>query len=305
MRFLRSPWGAFLLVVAAALAVLLGMTSARVYAKTHPQSHSAPPIDFESVMLRVEPVSFPAADGVPLRGWLLPGQPGRPPVVLCHDLGESKSSLVGSAIALRMAGFTVLLFDFRGHGESAGNGSTLGLHEKRDVLGAVEFLKGIEGLDTSRVGLFGIGMGAHAAVLAAAELPEVRVLVLDGLYPDPAFPLVRDVYGEWNFAARYLGFVPRLAYTVLSGSSPRAQRAADVIGRLPGRHLLLLAPAGDSALAEQMQLMYGSIPDQQDADGNLVVLPATHTGGLYGDQLVRYQERVTGFFLGRLGEGQG
>lgn len=305
MSFLRSPWGAFLLVVAVALAVLVGATSARVYAKTHPQNRDGSLLDFESVMVSVQPVAFAAADGVPLRGWLLPGEAALPPVVLCHDLGESKASLVGTAIALRQAGFTVLLFDFRGHGDSAGSRSTLGLEEKRDVLGAVEFLRSREGAAASRVGLLGVGMGAHAAVLAAAERPEVRVLVLDGLYPDPAFVLVRDVYSGWSFAAKHLAFVPQLAFAMINGSSPRAQRAADVIGRLPGRHLLLLAPAGDSALAAEMQRMYGTIPDQQDADGNLVVLPATHTGGLYGEQLVRYQERVTAFFLDRLADSRG
>jgi len=305
MSFLRSPWGAFLLVVAVGLAVLVGTTTARVYAKTHPDSHEGSGLDFESVMVSVEPVAFAAADGVSLRGWLLPGDPGLPPVVLCHDLGESKASLVGTAIALRQSGFTVLLFDFRGHGESAGSSSTLGLDEKRDVLGALKFLRERDGEQAKRIGLLGVGMGAHAAVLAAAERPEVRVLVLDGLYPDPSFALVRDVYSGWSFAAKHLAFVPCLVFNVLNGSSPRAQRAADVIGRLPGRHLLLLAPAGDSALAEQMQQMYGTIPDQKDADGNLVVLPATHTGGLYGEQLTRYQERVTAFFLDRLAESRG
>ena len=305
MRFLRSPWGAVSLVAALALAVVLGATSVRVYAKTHPQGHGEAVVDFESMGVRVEQVEFSASDGVALSGWLLPGEPDRPPVVLCHELGESKSSLISTALALRKSGFTVLLFDFRGHGESAGTRSTLGLYEKRDVVGALRFLRDVHTVNASRIGLLGVGMGAHAAVLAALERPEARVLVLDGLYPDPAFALERDVYAEWGFAARHLGFMPRLAFTLIHGASPRAQRAADVIGRLPGRHLLLLAPAGDSALAAEMQLMYGTIPDQEDADGNLVVLPATHTGGLYGEQLVRYQERVTGFFLDRLSVSKG
>jgi pimeloyl-ACP methyl ester carboxylesterase len=208
---------------------------------------------------------------------------------------------VNTAIALREAGFTVLLFDFRGHGESGGARSTLGLLEKRDVAGAVAYLRDLGGIDGDRIGLYGVGMGAHAAVLAAADLPQVRVLVLDNLYPDPSFVLVRDVYAGWDFGERYLGFLPRAAFVALHGTGLSAERAEDVIGRLPGRDLLLLAPAGDSRLAEAMQGMYESIPDQQDADGNLVVLPATQGGALYGNQLERYHERVTGFFTDRLG----
>jgi pimeloyl-ACP methyl ester carboxylesterase len=177
------------------------------------------------------------------------------------------------------------------------------LHEKRDVVGAVEFLGGLDGVDGKRVGLYGVGMGAHAAVLAAADLPEVRVLVLDSLYPDAAFDLVRDFYVDWGFAEKNFAFLPRVIFAMLHGTGIESERAEDVIGRLPGRHLLLLAPAGDSALAEAMQRMYESIPDEADADGNLVILPATQGSGLYGDQLVRYQQRVAAFFDGRLAAG--
>jgi hypothetical protein len=49
-----------------------------------------------------------------------------------------------------------------------------------------------------------------------------------------------------------------------------------------------------------MQRMYETIPDLGDADGNLVVLPATQGGGLYGDQFDRYKDRVAAFFSSRL-----
>jgi len=76
-----------------------------------------------------------------------------------------------------------------------------------------------------------------------------------------------------------------------------------VIAKLPGRHLLLLAPAGDASLATAMQQMYETIPqDQVDADGNLVLLPATLGEGLSREQLERYQQRVVEFFDARLAQ---
>jgi len=300
MRFLRSFWGLSLVAVTLVAAAILGVAAVRVYAKTHPETAALPPIDFDSMKMRVEAVEFRSVDDLPLSGWLLRGDAGAPPVVLCHDLGQSRSSLINTGIALREAGFSVLMFDFRGHGESGGDGSTLGLLEKRDVLGAVDYLQDVAGFDGARIGLFGVGMGAHAAVLAAADLPEVRVLVLDSLYPDAGFTLVRDVYAHWGFAERNLAFLPRALFAVIHGTGADAERAEDVIGHLPGRHLLLLAPAGDSPLAAAMERMYVSIPDEGDADGNLVVLPATQAGALYGEQLGRYHERVAGFFAARL-----
>lgn len=302
MKFLRTPLGAILAAVLIALAVLVGGTAVRVYARTHPEPNSISRIDFGAMRVVVEDVSFTAADGLPLRGWLMRGKPDRPSVVLCHDLDENRESLINVAIALNKTGFTTLLFDFRAHGESGGSRSTLGLLEKRDVLGALDFLREQSAGNAERVGIYGVGMGAHAAVLAAAEVPQVRVLVLDSLYPDAAFPLVRDVYSKWGFAERNFSILPRTMFSVLSGASARGERAEEIIGNLPGRHLLLLAPAGDSTLAAEMQRMYERIPDQEDADGNLVVLPATRADALYGSHVDRYHERVAGFFAARLDE---
>jgi pimeloyl-ACP methyl ester carboxylesterase len=292
-------------VVLGTAVIALGAATVRVYASTHPGHREAAPFDFEAMAVRAEPVEFSASDGVLLRGWLLRRGPQDPPVVLCHDLGTSRGSLVGMAIALHKAGFTVLLFDFRGHGDSDGSRTTLGVLEKRDVLGAVEFLSGPEGTDATRVGLYGVGMGAHAAVLAAADLRQVKVLVLDSLYPDADFELIRKVYSGWEFGRRNLSFVPRTIFGVMTGTGTRSPSAAEVIGRLTGRDLLLLAPAGDSRLVGEMRRMYESIPDQADADGNLAVLPATRSGELYGEQLERYRERVADFFTSRLSRSRG
>jgi len=143
-------------------------------------------------------------------------------------------------------------------------------------------------------------MGAHAAVLAAADHPRVRVLVLDSIYPEPSFRLVRDVYARWGFAVRNLSFLPRVAFSLLHGATLDERGAAAELNRMTGRHLLLLAPAGDSMLAAEMQSMWKTIPEDEDADGNLVTLPATQPDGLYGVQLQRYHERVAAFFLERL-----
>jgi len=301
MRFLRSPIGATLVVLVVGVSVVLGATAVRVHEQTAAPRTESAPIDFESMMVRTEDVEFVASDEVALSGWLIRGRPELPPVILCHDFGSSRSSLINVALALSRAGFSVMLFDFRGHGSSGGGRSTLGLKEKRDVLGAVDYLSKVEGLDTRRIGIYGVGMGAHAAVLAASDRPSLKVLVLDGLYPDVAYPLVRGVYREWAFAVDYLGFLPRGVFLAMSGTAAGEQRAADVIGELLGRDVLFLAPAGDSGLAEEMQHMYESVPEQTEADGNLIVLPATHADGLYAEHLSRYHEQVSEFFESRLG----
>lgn len=298
MRFFRSPVGA---VLTLALVVAVGGCAfawMRVHRATHPPRHDQVAVDFDSVLMRVEDVSFPSTDGVELAGWRLRGRPAQPTVILCHDNGASKSSLVNLAIALGEAGFDLLLFDFRAHGESGGARSTLGAQEKRDVLGAIDFV-GAGAERPRQIGIYAVGTGAHAAVLAALDRPHVRVLVLDRLYPDVGFALGREVFADWSAGARWFGFVPRVIHAATAGSG--SQRASEAITHLVGRDVLLLAPERDDALREAMQDMYGKIPEQVDADGNLVFVEQGLGSGLYGEAQNAYHAQVREFFVSRLG----
>lgn len=293
----RTRLGKLVVVGGVAMVALTIWIVLGVHRTTFPDRQVEARLDFESMRIRVTEVEFPSADGLALRGWWMPGNAGMPPILLCHDLNSSKRSMVNLAIALREKGFAVLMFDFRGHGESAGERSSLGVLEKRDVTGALDWLAET---NARRVGVFGAGMGAHAAVLAAVERPELQVLVLDGLYPDAAYPLAHELYPSVGWARRGLGFLANGAFFLFHGISPLSHRAADSVGELTGRDLLMLAPASDSALMDEMRDMVQKIPDQIDSDGNLVVVPATLGEGLYGEQLGRYHERVTAFFSSRL-----
>jgi len=275
MSFWRTSPGVLVAVALFCAAAVAAGVGTQVYRVTHPTRQSDAPPTLASVVVPVEEVGFDSSDGVSINGWLLSGDPGRPFIVLCHALGRSKASVLDLAVQLQKEGFNLLLFDFRGHGSSGGKASSLGVSEKRDIIGAVDFLASLDGVRTDRIGVYGVGMGAHAAVLAAVDRPAIKVLVLDGLYPDPGFPLMRGVYGRWSFGVQHLGFAPRAAFAVLSLSRVDDQRAAELLPRLLGRDLLLVAPEADSALAREMERMYLTIPEQRESDGNLVVLPST------------------------------
>ena len=278
------------------------MAGAQIYKVAHPLRQSGRAQDLGAELAKAEDVTFKSTDGVTLRGWLLRGAPKAGPVVVCHDLGESKTAVMNIAIALNEAGLTVLAFDFRGHGASGGDGSTLGLNEVRDVLGAVDFVASLPkgDVDAGRIGIYGAGMGAHAGALAAAERPSVKVLVLDGLWPDAGFTLVHRVFEGWPWGERNLRFVPAALFPWIAGASIDGARAADVLPGLGGRDLLLVSPAGDLRLDESMKAMYATLPERRDSERNLITLPATRASGLGADDLERYHERVVAFFRSRL-----
>ena len=66
-------------------------------------------------------------DDVHLAGWYVPSLvPDAPSVVLCHGLFDSKWSMLRLVPWLHDAGYNVLLFDFRGQGQSQDRPATIG-----------------------------------------------------------------------------------------------------------------------------------------------------------------------------------
>jgi pimeloyl-ACP methyl ester carboxylesterase len=302
MGFWRSIPGTIALIALFAILAIVGLASAQVYRVTHPSRQAEASSNLGAELAGAEDAAFQSTDGVRLTGWVFHGKAKMPAIVLCHDLGESKTALINLAIALNKSGFTVLAFDFRAHGASGGDVSTLGVNEAHDVLGAIDFVTSLKNreVDVKRVGLFGAGMGALAGVLAASERPALRVMVLDGLWPDAKFTLVRREFADWRWGERHLGVLPASLFPWIAGVSVDAARADNVLPALGGRDLLLVAPAGDRRLDESMKAIYAKLPEQRDSERNLVTLPATRASGLSADDLARYQERVVEFFRSRL-----
>jgi alpha-beta hydrolase superfamily lysophospholipase len=90
-------------------------------------------------------------------------------VVLCHGLGANKANQLVMARDLVPGGYNVLAFDFRAHGASGGQLTTFGDLERRDVLGAVRWLRASRGPQARRVYGVGASMGAAALIAAAAD----------------------------------------------------------------------------------------------------------------------------------------
>jgi len=73
--------------------------------------------------------------------------------------------------SLHDAGFHVLLFDLRGHGESGRSRHllTFGPIEARDFVGAVNYLRSRADVDGQRIGALGISMGGYGALMLGAH----------------------------------------------------------------------------------------------------------------------------------------
>lgn len=122
-------------------------------------------------------------DNTKLRGWFFPpadSEKKDTTVILAHGYGQNRlQGDIGLELAeiLTLEGYAVLLFDFRNSGESEGEMTTIGKHEKWDLLGAVDYI--VSEQETSSIFLLGFSMGGAAAVLAGAEDPRIDGVIAD------------------------------------------------------------------------------------------------------------------------------
>lgn len=148
-------------------------------------------------------VSFLTRDGLTLRGWWIPGTRHQT-LVMIHGLSNNRREPLDKAGYLHQAGYNLLVFDLRGHGQSDGDGTTMGYREPEDVRAAVAEAKT---LDPGPIALIGYSLGAAIAVEEGAVNPDVAAVV-----EDSGFSSVGD-----EFLARFTE-VTRLPNTPLAAA---------------------------------------------------------------------------------------
>lgn len=90
---------------------------------------------------RLDNVEITAADGASLNGWYIrPRNANGRDVLLLHGVQDNREGVAGFAPELLDQGYSVLLPDARGHGESGGTLATYGLRESDDIHRWVDWL---------------------------------------------------------------------------------------------------------------------------------------------------------------------
>jgi fermentation-respiration switch protein FrsA (DUF1100 family) len=132
-----------------------------------------------------EVARFPAADGVNLHGWYVPGRRAET-LLWFHGNGGNISHRLDNLRHLHdLVGVGVLMFDYRGYGESDGSPSEAGLYA--DARGALAYLRRRSDVDSKRIVYFGQSLGSAVAVdLATNEPPR-------GLILETPFTSVREM----------------------------------------------------------------------------------------------------------------
>ncbi len=252
-RSIRRFLNTFLPIALIILFVVGGVMAWLVYGITRPprKAYLVTPQTFSQVtgpILKAKDETWSNHDGTRARGWLILGAEGSPGVILLHRYGADRSWLLNLAVKINeTTNFTVLWPDLRGHGEEPlVNWSTLGALEGDDTAAAIDHLRSLKSAAgkpqvAGGIGLYGVELGAYAALEAAARYPEVRVLALDSVpgSPDDVASAATNVRTSTN--NRALQTLARWGLSIYSFGKFNGTTSCDLARALANRRVLLLS----------------------------------------------------------------
>jgi fermentation-respiration switch protein FrsA (DUF1100 family) len=251
----------------------------------------------ESYHLAFRWIEFTSPDGILLKGWYIPAEgTARGTIVYCHGLNRTRIEMLPDAVFGHSLGYDGLLFDFRHAGASGGAITTLGYQERLDVEGAVHYA--LQSEHAARpVVVWGVSMGAAAALMAAADSPDIAAVISDSSFDSmlatmrhhlrlffhlPGFPIADEV-GYW---VAWRGHFRPSDFNVVKA-----------VERIGDRPILFIALSGDRrmppAIAEKLYA-HARSPLKK-----LVILPGHRHGEGFNQAREPYEKAVREF-LGSL-----
>ena len=197
-----------------------------------------------TIGLEYEDVTFPARTGdATIAAWYIPSSDNKQAVILVHGRDDSRTKafaghFIEFAKAFHEKGISVLMIDLRGHGESSDARYTFGLKERRDVLGAVDWLE-TRGYQPGRIGVFGYSLGAASVIGAAAEEEDIGAIAVDSAFSEILPVLERNIERETGLPKIFI--YPTLWMTrLLFGYDLASARPINEITKIPPRPLMLI-----------------------------------------------------------------
>jgi pimeloyl-ACP methyl ester carboxylesterase len=200
-----------------------------------------------------ENVTFTTEDGIRLEGWYIaPTAQNGWVILFTHGYADNRANLLPEAKNLTDKGHGVLLFDFRGHGESGDALVTFGDRERLDIVAAVDFIA--DRSDGGRLGAFGFSMGAGALTVVAAEDERLEAVILVSGIPTLEDELRYRARAYWLFSQ-----IPALAAIRGEGVQVDDVRPIDRLCAISPRKVLLIYGELDDAVPpETAQDMYAA-----------------------------------------------
>jgi pimeloyl-ACP methyl ester carboxylesterase len=162
------------------------------------------------ICLMFEEVRIKTADHVDLHGWYVPAAAGAPAVLFCHGNAGNIAHRLDWLQIFRGMGFAVLLFDYRGFGQSSGTPTEQGTYF--DAQAAWDYLTSTKGFSPGSIVIVGESLGGPIAAHLAKDVAPGALILVSTFTSLP--DLARTLY--WYLPVRLLARFryPTAAYVV-------------------------------------------------------------------------------------------
>lgn len=271
----------------ALFALLIGARAFRMEAASFHPERGPVALPADPLLRGLRPVAFHSDDGTALAGWYLPSRTGAA-VLLLHGSEADRTQLLPEARLLAPAGFGLLLFDWPGHGESAGM-VHWGAGERAALRAATDWLSRQRDLNPARLGALGFSSGGAILVEEAATDPRLRALVLEGTYSDAA-ELTCDQFKSWGLPAQLGALFADRHF----GMDLHEPQPVQLVAALAPRPLFIIAGENDSVVPNAMaHALYAAAAEPK----TLWIIPGCGHGGYAQAASGALGPRLTQFFL--------
>ena len=236
-------------------------------------------------------VALITKDGIIIRGWWIPSRNGAA-VILLHSVAANRLGTLNHAIMLTKHGYGVLMIDLRVHGESGGDLLSFGGNEFLDVIAAVDYLQSQPDVDSEKIGVMGLSLGANFAILSAAHDERIVAVVADA----PGATVFKDWPKPENFYdSLYVPFDLMFFYYLHRiDKVPDPLAIMDAVSQIAPRPVFLIGGETEGSTLEQRSIsqFYTAAGDPKE----MWIIPNTkHIKGLKTHPQ-EYEEKIVAFF---------
>ena len=251
-----------------------------------------------------------------LSAWFLRQNDSMPWVIFVHGIRGCKSDgalLIPSGM-LANAGFNVVVFDLRDHGESSidDNRVSGGQDEWKDVVAVFDWLIEEQGAEPDNIGIFGNSMGAGTVAIAFSFDDRMSSVWLDSGYADMEDIVVEEL--EFQGYPTFLGPAGIFAGKIDAGQNLIEHYPLDAASEIGDRHMYVVHGNQDKRVRPHHGSQMCDLAMEEGIEGNVEcwfedsVIRYDVGDGMQSDEHVtlmltdtdEYETRLVGFFTDSL-----
>jgi len=239
-------------------------------------------------------ISFVTEDGLKISGLFVPAENSDITVIVCHGRGANKENTVPATKFIHdKLGVNLLYFDFRSHGNSDGNITTLGYKEMRELKAAIDFLKKEKKEYSKRIGVIGFSMGASVAIIAASMDERISAVVSDSAFCNMKDVIIRYARLYYGFPKFPLVDIALLFTSMRVGAGFDGFAPLNYIAKISPRPVLMIQGSGDLRMPlKEGRTLYEKAGEPKEI---WIAEKSDHMNAYY-DHTYEYETKVTAFF---------